>query len=115
MMVWRNFWRGFSGCKLWAIVIADIRDREMYFSLFFSQNGEKLKNASNNVPESVAIGAVISWLPSESCPCNTVIGAAIRIPPLIEFGTPFTNLSASLVIPININTNATSSCNAIIA
>ena len=87
----------------------------LYFSLFFSQNGEKLKNASNNVPESVAIGAVISWLPSESCPCNTVIGAAIRIPPLIEFGTPFTNLSASLVIPININTNATSSCNAIIA
>ena len=35
MMVWRNFWRGFSGCKLWAIVIADIRDREMYFSLSF--------------------------------------------------------------------------------
>ena len=35
MMVWRNFWRGFSGCKLWVIVIADIRDREMYFSLSF--------------------------------------------------------------------------------
>ena len=35
MMVWRNFWRGFSGCKLWLIVIVDIRDREMYFSLSF--------------------------------------------------------------------------------
>ena len=87
----------------------------LYLLLFFSQNGEKLKNASNNVPASVATGAVISWLPSDNCPCNTVIGAAIRIPPLIEFGTPFTNLSASFVIPININTNATRSCNAIIA
>lgn len=35
MMVWRNFWRSFSGCKLWLIVIVDIRDREMYFSLSF--------------------------------------------------------------------------------
>ena len=35
MMVWRNFWRGFSGCKLWLIVLVDIRDREMYFSLSF--------------------------------------------------------------------------------
>lgn len=35
MMVWRNFWRGFSGCKLWLIVIVDIKDREMYFSLSF--------------------------------------------------------------------------------
>lgn len=35
MMVWRNFWRGFSGCKLWLIVIVDIRDREMFFSLSF--------------------------------------------------------------------------------
>ena len=61
----------------------------LYLLLFFSQNGEKLKNASNNVPASVATGAVISWLPSDNCPCNTVIGAAIRIPPLIEFGTPF--------------------------
>lgn len=87
----------------------------LYLLLFFSQNGEKLKNASNNVPASVATGAVISWLPSDNCPCNTVIGAAIRIPPLIEFGTPFTNLSASFVIPININTNATRSYSAIIA
>ena len=35
MMVWRNFWRGFSGCKRWLIVIVDIKDREMYFSLSF--------------------------------------------------------------------------------
>ena len=35
MMVWRNFWRGFSGCKLWLIVIVNIRDRDMYFSLSF--------------------------------------------------------------------------------
>lgn len=35
MMVWRNFWRGFSGCKRRVIVIVDIRDREMYFSLSF--------------------------------------------------------------------------------
>ena len=35
MMVWRNFWRGFSCCKLWLIVIVDIRDREMYFPLSF--------------------------------------------------------------------------------
>ena len=32
----------------------------LYLSLFFSQNGEKLRNASNKVPASVAIGAVIN-------------------------------------------------------
>ena len=32
----------------------------LYLLLFFSQNGEKLRNASNKVPASVAIGAVIN-------------------------------------------------------
>ena len=45
-----------------------ITSRILYFPLFFSQKGEKLKNARSRVPASVATGAVSSWLSSASCP-----------------------------------------------
>ena len=70
---------GDMGTSCHTCIISNI----LYLLLFFSQNGEKLKMQVIMYPAS-ATGAVISWLPSDNCPCNTVIGAAIRIPPLIE-------------------------------